>query len=126
MSISSVSVQVNARPAGQGDDGWQQFAQLVRAVNAGDLPASRKAYENFSQSDAASVAQANPEGRLAKVLSGVGDALKSGDIRAAQQALASIRPPARPGSGAATPTVKAPSISPAGPNAPGTILNVTV
>jgi hypothetical protein len=127
LSIAPVSVQVNPRQAGQSDDGWQQFAQLVRAVNAGDLPASRKAYANFAQSEAADVAQSNSDGRLARALGKVGDALQSGDIGAAQQALASIRPRAKPdGAPAAPPIVKAPGISPAAPDAPGSILNVTI
>src|SRR5262245_10247972 len=92
VSISSVSIPSSPRQSGGGDDGWQQFAQLVRAINAGDLPAAQKAYTNFAQSPAGGVAQGNPEGRLAQVLSKIGDALEAGDIGQAQQALSLIRP----------------------------------
>jgi soluble cytochrome b562 len=124
LSISSVSVSVNPRQASQADEGWQQFAQLVRSVNAGDLPAAQKAYEKFTQSPAGDLAQANSNGRLAQALDKIGKALQSGDIGQAQQALSTIRPRAQGDQPA--PTVTAPSISPAGPNAPGGKLNLTV
>ena len=124
MSISSVSVSINSRQAGPADEGWQQFAQLVRSVNAGDLPAAQKAFENFSKSPAGDLAQANSNGRLAQVLDKIGTALRSGDIGQAQQALSAIRPRAQ--SDQPAPTVNAPSISPADPNAPGGKLNLTV
>ena len=124
MSISSVSVSLHSRQAGSADEGWQQFAQLVRSVNAGDLPAAQKAYANFTESPAGDLAQANANGRLAQTLDKIGKALQSGDIGQAQQALSSIRPRAQ--SDQPAPTVKAPSISPAGPNAPGGKLNLTV
>jgi hypothetical protein len=114
---------INPRQPGGGDDGWQQFAQLVRAVNAGDLPAAQKAYTNFTESQAGGVAQANPDGRLAQVLSKIGDALQSGDIAQAQQALSLIRPRGKAAQ-AAQPTVQAPSLAPADPNAPGGKLDV--
>ena len=124
MSISSVSVSINSRQAGPADEGWQQFAQLVRSVNAGDLPAAQKAYANFTKSPAGDLAQANATGRLAQALDKIGEALQSGDIGQAQQALSAIRPRAQGDQPA--PTVTAPSISPADPNAPGSKLNLTV
>ena len=97
MSISPASLSTsNAYQASQSDTGWQQFAQLVSAVNAGDLPASQKAYANFTQSAAADVAKANPDSRIARALSQIGPALQAGDVGKAQQALASLRPHARP------------------------------
>ena len=127
MSISSVSVSVNPRQASQADEGWQQFAQLVRSVNAGDLPAAQKAFENFSKSPAGDLAQANSNGRLAQALDKIGKALQSGDIGQAQRALSEIRPRTQSDQPAANaPTVKAPSISPPDPNAPGGKLNLTV
>jgi len=127
LSISSVSIAINSRQAGPADDGWQQFAQLVRTVNAGDLPAAQQAYAKFTESSAGEVAQANSNGRLAQALDKIGKALQSGDIVQAQQALASIRPRAQADQQAANaPTVKAPSISPANPGAPGRKLNLTV
>jgi hypothetical protein len=124
LSISSVSVSINSRQAGPADEGWQQFAQLVRSVNAGDLSAAQKAYANFTKSPAGDLAQANSNGRLAQVLDKIGTALRSGDIGQAQQALSAIRPRAQ--SDQPAPTVNAPSISPAGPNAPGGKLNLTI
>jgi hypothetical protein len=124
LPISSVSVPINSRQAGPADEGWQQFAQLVRTVNAGDLPAAQKAYANFTNSPAGDLAQANANGRLAQALDKIGKALQSGDIGQAQQALSAIGPRAQ--SDQPAPTVQAPSISPAGPHAPGGKLNLTV
>src|SRR6266487_319844 len=131
LSISPASLAAsNSYRAGQSDTGWQQFAQLVSAVNAGNLSASQKAYANFAQSPAADVAKANPDSRIAQALKAVGPALQAGDIGRAQQALASLRPQGRaPGaqsSGGRGPSAVVPSIVPADPNAPGAKLNVTV
>lgn len=94
----------------------------MRTVNAGDLAAAQKAYTKFSESPAGELVRAHPNGRLAATLKQVGEALQSGDIGQAQRALASIRPRAQAG---ATPATAAPSISPAGEDAPGKVLNVT-
>ena len=131
MSISPASLAAsNSYQASQSDNGWQQFAQLVGAVNAGNLAASQKAYANFTQSPAADVAKTNPDSRIAQALKEIGPALQAGDIGKAQQALASLRPQARPPgaqpSGGRGPSTVAPSIVPADPNAPGARLNVTV
>jgi hypothetical protein len=130
LSISPASLATsNSYQASQSENGWQQFAQLVGAVNAGDLSASQKAYANFTQSPAADVAKANPDSRIAQALKSIGPALQAGDIGKAQQALASLRPQGRPGaqsSGGRGPSTVAPSIVPADPNAPGAKLNVTV
>ena len=131
MSISPASLAAsNSFQASQSDNGWQQFAQLVSAVNAGNLSASQKAYTNFTQSPAADVAKANPDSRIARALKEIGPALQAGDIGKAQQALASLRPHGRPpeaqAGGGRGPSVPAPSIVPADPNAPGAKLNVTV
>jgi hypothetical protein len=131
LSISPASLAApNSYQAGQSDNGWQQFAQLVSAVNAGNLSASQKAYANFAQSPAADVAKANPDSRIAQALKAIGPALQAGDIGKAQQALVSLRPQGRPPgaqtSGGRGPGTAAPSIVPADPNAPGARLNVTV
>jgi hypothetical protein len=83
----------NAKPsqAGPGDDGWQRFTELVAAVNAGNLPAAQKAYDGFSNSAAADLVKANPGSRLTQALGQIGEALQSGDIGRAQQALRTIR-----------------------------------
>lgn len=124
MSISpTISSTANSYQASQSDNGWQQFAQLVRAVNAGDLPASQKAYGKFTESSAADVAHANPDSRIAQALTQVGDALQSGDIGKAQLALASMRPARAP---SIQPNAPEAPLAPADPNAPGARLNVTV
>src|SRR5258708_4826776 len=97
LSISPASLAAsNSYQASQSDTGWQQFAQLVSAINAGNLSASQKAYANFTQSPAADVAKANPDSRIAQALKTIGPALQAGDIGTAQQALASLRPRGRP------------------------------
>ena len=131
MSISPASLAAsNSYRASQSDTGWQQFAQLVSAVNAGNLSASQKAYANFTQSPAADVAKANPDSRIAQALKALGPALQAGDVGKAQQALASLRPQARPPGaqpgGGRGPSTLAPSIVPADPNAPGAKLNLTI
>ena len=131
MSISQASLTTsNSYQASQSENGWQQFAQLVGAVNAGNLSASQKAYANFTQSPAADVANANPDGRIAQALKVIGPALQAGDIGKAQLALASLRPQGRPpgaqSSGGRGPSTVAPSIVPADPNTPGARLNVTI
>jgi hypothetical protein len=112
--------------AGQSDDGWQRFTQLVAAVNGGNLASAQKAYDGFTKSPAADLANANPDSRLSQALNQVGAALQSGDIGLAQQALSTIR--ARPqnnASGSApTPQVASPNIVPPDPNAPGGTLDV--
>ena len=131
MSISQASLTTsNSYQASQSENGWQQFAQLVGAVHAGNLSASQKAYANFTQSPAADVANANPDGRIAQALKVIGPALQAGDIGKAQLALASLRPQGRPpgaqSSGGRGPSTVAPSIVPADPNTPGARLNVTI
>jgi len=118
----------NAYQASQADNGWQQFAQLVGAVNAGDVPAAQKAYASFTQSTAAAVARANPVSRIARALNEIGPALQARDVGKAQQALASLRPPGRSarGAGDMAAGTSAPSIVPANPDTPGTKLNLTL
>jgi len=131
LPISSLaSLTAKAYQAGQSDDGWQRFTQLVAAVNGGNLASAQKAYDGFTKSAAADLANANPASRLTQALNQVGAALQSGDIGRAQQALSSIRSRAQPGkqpsAGSATPTpqVASPDIAPADPNAPGGTLDV--
>jgi hypothetical protein len=129
-SLASTTAKTNQ--AGQSDDGWQRFAQLVAAVNAGNLTSAQKAYDGFAKSAAAELTRANPASRLTQALDQVGRALQSGDIASAQQALSSIR--SRPaesrqdaaGSAAQPPTVTSPQIAPTDQSAPGGTLDVVV
>lgn len=132
LAISSLSsFASNSYQASPGDEGWQQFVQLVRAVNSGNLSAAQQAYDGFTQSSAANVADTHPNSRLAQALNQIGPALQAGDIGQAQQALSSMRAQGigkhshraastQAGAGGAR------SPAPADPNAPGVTLNITV
>ena len=127
LSVSpAAAFTANSYQASKSDNGWQQFAQLVSAVNAGDLSASQKAYATFTQSSAADVARASPNSRIAQALTLIGPALQDGDVGRAQQALASWGPKSR--TPAAQPAANnSPNLSvPVNPNAPGSTLNLTV
>ncbi len=122
MPISTLaSPTAKTYQAGQSDDGWQRFTQLVAAVNAGNLASAQKAYDGFTNSAAADLARSNPASRLTQALDLVGRALQSGDIASAQQALSTIRsrPLAGGDAGAFTqPKVVSPKIAPTDENAP--------
>jgi hypothetical protein len=128
LAITSLtSFNAASYPASPGEEGWQQFAQLVRAVNSGSLPAAQKAYDKFTQSPAASVADTHPDSRLAQALSEIGPALQDGDIGRAQQALSSLQPPRRGAPAQRVAAAQAPSLAPAAdPMAPGASLDVRV
>jgi hypothetical protein len=122
LSTSPVSTSNNSHQAAPRDDGWQQFAKLVSSINGGNLPAAQKAYANFTQSPAGDLVRTHPQGRMSQAMEKIGEALGSGDVAKAQQALQLIRPR----TGEAPPTVASPSISPPDPNAPGAKLNLIV
>lgn len=131
MPISSLaSLTARTYQAGQSDDGWQRFTQLVAAVNGGNLASAQKAYDGFTKSAAADLANANPGSRLTQALAQVGAALQSGDIGRAQQALSTIRSRPQPSSqgdassGSQTPQVASPDIAPAASSAPGGTIDV--
>jgi len=133
LPITSLASQsAKTYQAGQSDDGWQRFTQLVAAVNAGNLPAAQKAYDGFAKSAAADLTKASPGSRLTQALDQVGQALQSGDIGRAQRALSSIRSRAQTDREAAAanaaqpPTIASPKMAPADQNAPGTTLDVVV
>jgi len=131
VSIAPLSSYANSYQASQSDNGWQQFAQLVGAVNAGDLDAAKQAYTEFTQSPAGKVVDTNPNSRFAQALNGIGQGLQAGDVGAAQQALATIRPHRHGsdhvagGAGPAMPQNLTPTV-PDDPTAPGATLNLTV
>lgn len=128
MPITLASLTARTHQAGQGDEGWQRFTQLVAAVNAGNLPAAQKAYDGFSKSTAADLTKANPASRLTQALDKIGEALQSGDIAGAQQALSGIRSRAQAAQTDATqpPTVASPKTAPTEPTVPGATLDVVV
>jgi hypothetical protein len=95
LSISSVQFDQFA----PGRTGRRGLAAVSRswsgASTRATCPRRKKAYDEFHQSPAGDLAQANANGRLAQALDKIGKALQSGDIGQAQQALSSIRPRAQ-------------------------------
>jgi DNA-binding FadR family transcriptional regulator len=132
VAISPVSSSAVNPNQSQGDDAWQQFQQLVSAVNSGDLTTAQQAYTDFTNGPGAKVAQANPDSPIAQALNQIGQALQSGDAGGAQKALAALRPHGHGGhhhrapsaQGGAQASAAQPSGS-ADPNAPGTTLDMT-
>lgn len=96
MSISAVATSstatVQQRPAtGPGKEIREGIDQLKKAVESGDLDAARKAYDSLSklQDDSGGGDSNNP---LSRLLSSVGEALKTGDIAQVQQAVSENGP----------------------------------
>jgi DNA-binding FadR family transcriptional regulator len=133
VAISPVSSSAVNPNQSQGDDAWQQFQQLVSAVNSGDLTTAQQAYTDFQNGPGAKVAQANPDSPIAQALNQIGQALQSGDTGGAQKALAALRPHGHGGhhrhaadaQGTTAATSAAQPGASADPNAPGAALDVT-
>lgn len=128
MPLTLAPLNASTYQASPGDDGWQRFTQLVTAVNAGNLAAAQKAYDGFTKSAAADLANANPGSRLTQALGQVGEALQSGDIERAQQALTTIRSRAQANRGEAAqpPSIDSPKTAPSDQSSTGTSLDVVV
>jgi len=134
LGISAVSSTSTNSLQSQSDNGWQQFAQLAKAVQSGDLNAAQQAYASFTQTAAGKAAASDPTSPLGQALSQIGQALQSGDVNGAQQALSSLKPHGHHhhhhhgGGGAPQSTSAEPSSGtvPTDPNAPGAALNLTV
>ncbi len=76
------------------NDPRQQFLQLAKAINAGDLAGAQQAFARLSQTLGASANPSNantPTDPASQALAAIGQALQSGDIGAAQQALAALQ-----------------------------------
>jgi hypothetical protein len=133
VAISPVSSSAVNPNQSQSDDAWQQFQQLVGAVNSGDLTTAQQSYTDFQNGPGAKVAQANPDSPIAQALNQIGQALQSGDAGAAQKALAALRPHGHGGhhrhtAGAQETTAAISAAQPgasADPNAAGATLDVT-
>jgi hypothetical protein len=65
----------------------QLFTALTSSLNAGDLPGARQAYASLEELPRFG----NPNGPFGQAMDQVGQALKNGDVTAAQQVLASLR-----------------------------------
>lgn len=105
MSVSMVSSsavgQTYQRPQGPGKEIREGIDSLKKAVDAGDMTAVQSAYESLSklQSDkqgsstSSTTSASTGKDPLSKLLSSVGEALKSGDISQVQQAMSKNGPP---------------------------------
>lgn len=71
----------------------QQFKKLGAALQAGDLPAAKDAFNGISAT--ASKGGASKSSSLAPNLNAIGQALDSGDVTAAQNAFASLQQAAK-------------------------------
>lgn len=105
MSVSMVSSsavgQTYQRPRGPGKEIREGIDSLKKAVESGDMTAVQSAYDSLSklQSDkqggstSSTTSASNGKDPLSKLLSSVGEALKSGDISQVQQAMSKNGPP---------------------------------
>ena len=100
MAVSGVSL-ASAASFQNPNDPRQQFLQLARAINSGNLAGAQQAFAQLSQTlgnTAGGNNSSSSNGPVTQALAVIGQALQSGDIGAAQQALASL-PQAQGGRG---------------------------
>lgn len=87
------------RPPGPGKEVREGLDQLKTALQSGDLDAAQTAYESLSelqskrQGSGATGTSASKDDPLSKMLSQVGEALKTGDVTKVQEAFAQAGPP---------------------------------
>ncbi|MCG5241789.1 hypothetical protein ACIU1J_03250 [Azospirillum doebereinerae] len=109
MVSSSVSSQTLQRPQVPGKEIRQGIDTLKKAVESGDLTSVQSAYDSLSKLQAdkqgssgtsgTSSAGSDAKDPLSKLLTSVGEALKTGDVSAVQQAVAQNGPPGGGGGG---------------------------
>ncbi|MCW2235746.1 hypothetical protein [Azospirillum canadense] len=112
MSISSVTSSsvggvAQQRPQGPGKEIREGVNQLKKAIESGDLESVQGAYDSLSklasskQSSSTSATSGTLESKdpLSKMLSAVGEALKTGDVSQVQQAFEANGPKGRGGPG---------------------------
>ena len=93
MAISGVSLG-SPTSLQNPNDPRQQFVQLAKAINSGDLAGAQQAYAVLSQALGTNTNggnAANSNDPFSQALAAIGQALQSGDIGAAQQALSSLQ-----------------------------------
>ncbi len=96
MAVSGVSLASSVGFQNPNDP-RQQFVQLARAINSGDLAGAQQAYATLSQTlggssnGGGSNSSNNSSDPFSQALAAIGQALQSGDIQGAQQALASLQ-----------------------------------
>ncbi|CAO3352303.1 hypothetical protein [Azospirillum palustre] len=119
MSVSMVSAsavgQTYQRPQGPGKEIREGVDSLKKAVESGDMTAVQSAYDSLSKlqsdkqgsssqsSSGSSTSASTGKDPLSKLLSSVGEALKSGDIGQVQQAMSKNGPPSGGPGGAGGP-----------------------
>ena len=91
MSISAISNSSATYQPNQQDGALQDFMQLIKAIKSGDLKGAQQAYAAFSQAKLTSGAQTDPNSPFSEALKQIGQALQSGNIGDAQQALSSLQ-----------------------------------
>lgn len=120
MSVSMVSAsavgQTYQRPQGPGKEIREGIDGLKKAVESGDMTAVQSAYDSLSKlqsdkqgsSSGSSTSASIGKDPLSKLLSSVGEALKSGDIGQVQQAMSKNGPPSGGPGGAGGPPPNGP------------------
>ncbi|WP_109052172.1 hypothetical protein [Azospirillum sp. TSA6c] len=120
MSVSMVSAsavgQTYQRPQGPGKEIREGIDGLKKAVESGDMTAVQSAYDSLSKlqsdkqgsSSGSSTSASTGKDPLSKLLSSVGEALKSGDIGQVQQAMSKNGPPSGGPGGAGGPPPNGP------------------
>jgi hypothetical protein len=90
MAVSGISSSsVNGYQPSQQDDFRQQFLQLAKSLNSGDLAGAQQAYASLTQAQGST--QIDPNSPFGQALSQIGKSLQSGDLSGAQQALSSLK-----------------------------------
>lgn len=98
MSISAISNSSLLYPPTQQDSAAPPaFGQLARSITSGDLSGAQQAFATLTQSQSTSTSPIDPNSQLGQTLSQIGQALQSGNIDSAQQALTAGRGQARGG-----------------------------
>ena len=96
MAVSGISSSsVNGYQPSQQDSLRQQFQQLVKSLNSGDLSGAQQAYASLTQAQGAT--QIDPNSPFGQALAQIGKSLQSGDLAGAQQALSSLKQQAASG-----------------------------
>lgn len=90
MAVSSISSSsVNSYQPSQQDSFRQQFMQLAKSLNSGDLAGAQQAYTSLTQAQGST--QIDPNSPFGQALAQIGKSLQSGDLTGAQQALSALK-----------------------------------
>jgi hypothetical protein len=90
MAVSGISSSsVNSYQPSRQDSFRQQFLQLAKSLNSGDLAGAQQAYTSLTQAQGST--QIDPNSPFGQALTQIGKSLQSGDITGAQQALSALK-----------------------------------